>query len=463
MSGNLVLRSESAGALAPVSAFSPFAGAGVHAPTRKPPTRTAMWIGTGALVVFFGGFLAWATLAPLAEAAIAPGVIKAEGSRRSIQHLEGGIVREILVRDGDRVTAGQVLMRLDDTQSGSTTESARAARWSLLAQDARLSAEIRGQDSITFPQELLTAANTDPRAADAVQGQKVLFESRLTNLRSQSAILQTRIDQAQHQIHSGQAQIESLTRQVALIRDEMQSVNELLRLGLERRPRLLALQRTEASLVGNRSDAEAQNARAEAQAAEARGQVQQLGFQRIQESSLEIRDVRAKLIETEERLRAVTDISHRREIVAPEDGTILNAKFFTVGAVLRPGDTVFDLTPARDRLIAEVNVQPHDIDIVHLGQNAEARLPAFKQRLVSEILGEVIFVAPDITIDDRTRQSYYRVQVRLSEQELARLPAGLHLVSGMPVEVHINAGHRTFMQYLLQPLIDSFSRAFKEQ
>ncbi len=463
MSGNLVIHPATPGTLATTSTFAPILGSGVHAPPAKPPTRMAVWIGAIALIGFLGGFLVWATMVPLAEAAIAPGIIKVEGSRRTIQHLEGGIIREILVRDGDHVTAGQVLMRLDDTQSGSTTESTRANRWALMAQDARLQAEIQNQDSIAFPPELLDAMRTDTRAADAVLGQKILFESRQTNLHSQVTILQARIEQAQHQIQSGRAQMQALTRQVALIRDEMQSVEELLRLGLERRPRLLALQRTEASLVGNLDDIQAQMARYESQANEARGQIQQLGFQRIQEASLEIRDVRAKLIETEERLRAVSDVSRRREIVAPEDGTILNAKFFTIGAVVRPGDAVFDLAPERDRLIAEVNVQPHDIDIVHIGQNAEARLPAFKQRLVSEIRGEVIFVAPDITIDDRTRQSYYRVQVRLSEEEMARLPPELRLIPGMPVEVHINAGSRTFMQYLLQPMIDSFSRAFKEQ
>jgi len=429
----------------------------------RPPTRRAVWIGLLALGIFAGGFGYWAFTAPLAEAAIAPGLIKVEGSRRTIQHLEGGIVREILVRDGDRVKAGQLLIRLDDTQSGSSTATLHALRLALLAQDARLRAELAHAKDIAFPAEITAAARNDPRMADVISGQTVLFESRQANLRSQVAVFETRVEQARQTIASGTAQIASLDRQMTLIRDEMQGVEELLRLGLERRPRLLALQRTEASIKGNRDDLAAQGVKAQAQIAEAEAQIRQAEDQRAQEITTELRDVSNRLVETEERLRAAEDVSARRDIIAPEDGTVLNLRVFTVGAVLRPGDPVMDLTPAQDRLVAEVNVQPHDIDIVHVGLPAEARLPAFKQRLVPEIAGTVSFVASDATLDDRTRQSFYRVQVRLSAEELAKLPPQAQLVPGMPVEVHIRAGERTFFEYLTQPLRDSFARAFKEQ
>lgn len=429
----------------------------------RPPTRVATLMGALSLVLFLGGFGWWAAMAPLAEAAIAPGTIKVEGSRRTVQHFEGGIVREILVRDGDRVTAGQVLLRLDDTQSGASTQSLESVRMALLAQDARLRAEYTRAPRIIFPDELLKAAKEDPRVAEAISGQQVLFDARAANLASQIGIYESRIEQARQSIASGDAQLSSLDRQLALIRDEMSGVAELLRLGLERRPRLLGLQRTEAAIVGNRNDALAQRARAEAQITETRAQIQQAQDQRVQEASAELRDVRVRLIETEEKLAAARDVTKRREIVAPEDGTILNLRVFTIGAVIRPGDPVLDLTPAKDRLIAEVNIQPHDIDMVHAGLPAEARLPAFRQRLVPEIAGVVTFVASDATVDERTRQSFYRAEVRLSEEELAALPAEAHLVPGMPVEVHIRAGERTFLEYLIQPLRDSFARAFKEQ
>lgn len=451
------------GALATPVKAGPPVPAGMPDVTVKPPTRRAVWVGLGALGLFLGGFGYWAVTAPLAEAAIAPGLIKVEGSRRTIQHLEGGIVQEIMVRDGDRVTTGQVLMRLDDTQSGSSTVTLNAMRMALLAQDARLRAELARAREITFPAELVEAARQDPRMADVVAGQTVLFESRQANLRSQIAVFESRIEQARQTIASGVAQITSLDRQIVLIRDEMAGVAELLRLGLERRPRLLALQRTEASIEGNREDLIAQGVKAEAQIAEATAQIRQTEDQRAQEVTTELRDVSTRLVETEERLRAAVDVSTRRDILAPEDGTVTNMRVFTVGAVLRPGDTVMDLTPTEDRLIAEVNLQPSDIDMVHVGLQAEARLPAFKQRLVPEIRGTVSFVDSDATTDERTRQSYYRVQVRLSEEELAKLPPQAQLVPGMPVEVHIRAGERTFFDYLTQPLRDSFARAFKEQ
>ncbi len=472
MSQSLIKRDTPAGFPPPAPANAPGRALGPVRPAEpvlpplvrpRPPTRGATWIGMLGLGLFLGGFGYWAATAPLAEAAIAPGLIKVEGSRRTIQHLEGGIVREIMVRDGDRVTAGQLLMRLDDTQSGANTLSLQSMRMALLAQDARLRAEHERAVEIAYPAELTDAARADPRAAEAMAGQDVLFRARMANLASQIGIYESRIAQARQSIASGQAQIVSLDRQLALIRDEMAGVAELLRLGLERRPRLLALQRTEAAIVGNRSDTAAQVAKAEAQIAEAEAQIRQVEDQRLQEVSAERREVRARLIETEEKLRAALDVTARRDIIAPEDGTVLNLRVFTIGAVVRPGDPVMDLTPAQDRLIAEVNVQPHDIDIVHIGLPAEARLPAFKQRLVPEIAGTVSFVASDATIDERTRQSFYRVQIRLSESELAALPAQAQLVPGMPVEVHIRAGERTFLQYLIQPLRESFSRAFKEQ
>ena len=164
----------------------------------------------------------------------------------------------------------------------------------------------------------------------------------------------------------------------------------------------------------------------------------------------------------EERLRAAHDVALRRDILAPEDGTVLNLRLFNIGAVVRPGDPVLDLVPSHDRLVAEVNVQPFDIDVVHVGLQAEVRLPAFKQRLVPYLHGHVTFVAQDVTMDDRTRATYYRAQILIDPEQLARLP-GVHLVPGMPVEAMIQIGERSFMRYITQPIRDSFTRAFREQ
>lgn len=427
----------------------------------RPRTRGAMVLGLLSIGLFVGGFSAWSVLAPLSEAAIAPGLIKNEFSRRTIQHLEGGIVREILVRDGDRVTRGQALMRLDDVQSGSTLETLRGQRWSLLAQDARLAAEYGRADAIAFPAELRAAA-ADPRAAEALAGQQALFAARTVALASQIQVLANRVEQHQAAVVSARQQLRSLDQQVALIRQEERIKRDLMNQGLSRLSEVLALQRSAASLEGNIGDLRGQVERSNAAIAEARSQMRQAEDQRQQEISAERREVQGKLAEAGDRLRAATDVSTRREILAPEDGTVLNLRVFTVGAVLRPGDPALDLVPAEDRLVAEVNLSPTDIDVVYPGLLAEVRLPAFKQRLVPFLDGHVTFVAGDVTLDQRTGASHYRVQILVDREQLARLP-NVTLTPGMPVEAMIQIGSRSFLRYITQPLRDSFHRAFREQ
>jgi HlyD family secretion protein len=236
----------------------------------------------------------------------------------------------------------------------------------------------------------------------------------------------------------------------------------LVRQGLQRLPALLALQRAAAGLEGQGEDLQGQLDRAQQVIAEARNTIASIVSQRRQEVAGERRDIRTRLAEVEERLRAAQDVAVRRDIVAPEDGTVLNLRLFTVGAVVRPGDPVLDLVPSQDRLVAEVNVQPGDIDIVHVGLQAEVRLPAFKQRLVPFLHGHVTFVAQDVTVDDRTRVSYYRAHIVIDPEQLQRLP-GVQLVPGMPVEAMIQIGERSFLRYITQPIRDSFARAFREQ
>lgn len=430
------------------------------APAPRPRTGGAILLGFAAIAVFLGTFLAWSVLAPLSEAAIAPGMIKVEGTRRTVQHLEGGIVREILVRDGDRVRAGQVLMRLDDIRAAADLETLRAQRWSLLAQDARLAAELAGAAEPAFPPDLAAAA--EPRAADAMAGQRAVFEARAASLASQIAVQEARIGQQEAIIAGAAGQIRAQRRQLELIRHEEEITRGLVQQGLQRLPTLLALQRAAAALEGQLTELEGQAARAAQGIAEARGTIAAILGQRRQEAAAEQRDLRTRLADIEERLRAASDVAARRDILAPEDGTVHNLRLFNPGAVVRAGDPVTDLVPARDRLIAEVNLQPFDIDVVHAGLRAEIRLPAFKQRLVPFLHGHVTFVAQDVTIDERTRQGYYRVHIVVDPDQLARLP-GVQLVPGMPVEAMIQIGERSFLRYVTQPVRDSFARAFREQ
>jgi HlyD family secretion protein len=426
----------------------------------RPRTTAPMALGYLITAVFVVGFGLWASLTPLAEAAIAPGILKVEGTRRTVQHFEGGIVREILVRDGDAVRQGQVLVRLDQPQAAQQTETLRAQRWALVAQDARLAAELARATDVSFPAELAGADGL--RAQEYVTGQRALFQARTLSLESQIQVLRARIDQHNATIASAGGQMDAQRRMLVLLQAEETNTAQLLRQGLARLPQLLALQRQVASVEGNITDITNQIARARAQIAESERDMQRIVDQRMQEASTEQREVRVRLAETEERLRAAEDVSTRLEITAPETGTVLNLRVFTIGAVIRPGDPVLDIVPANDRIIAEVNVQPNDIDVVHTGLQAEIRLPAFKQRLVPYLHGHVTFVAPDVTQDDRRNTAYYRAHVEINEAQLAGLD-GVALRAGMPVEAQIQTGSRSFARYLLQPVFDSFHRAFREQ
>ena len=428
--------------------------------TAAPHTRAPLIFGMVVFLAFVVAFGAWAGLAPLAEASVAPGTIKVEGSRRTIQHLEGGIVSELLVRDGAKVQAGQILMRLDDVESSAALETQRAQRWALLAQDARLVAEMAGIRGISFPEDLL--ASTDPRAMEAITGQRALFEARAMNLNSQIGVLQARVDQQIAFISGAKGQLAATRQQLGLAKQEEQMRRGLVGQGLGRLPELLALQRATASLEGTIDDLDGQIVRAIASIDEARKQIQTTIDQRLAEAAGERREVRAKLSDVEEKLRSAVDISQRRDIVAPENGTLVNQKVFTVGAVLKPGDPVFDLIPTQDRLVAEVNIQPMDIDVVYPGLQAEVRLPAFKQRLVPYLHGHVTWVAADVTVNEQARQQYYRAYIMIDPGQLSRLP-NVFLTPGMPVEAHVQIGQRTFWRYLTQPLRDSFNRAFREQ
>ncbi len=426
-----------------------------------PRTFVPMVVGLLAIAAFCGTFGAWSAIAPLSSAAVAPGVIKVEGSRRTVQHLEGGIVREILARDGDRVTAGQVLARLDDVASMAQHATARSQRIALMAHHARLTSELAELREIAWPREIADERQ-DLRVADAIAAQTALFVSRRTALESQMRVVEEKIMQLYAAVTSAEAQIKSHDEQVALLRSEITIVSEVVRLGLEKKARLLGLQRQEASLLGNRSDLEAQIKRSRASIAENLAQMRSLRDHQKQEVSGELTDVRQKLIDAQEREKQAADVAVRREIVAPVAGAVLNSRVLTIGGVVKPGDAILDIVPADDRLVAEVQVGPGDIDVVHNGLSAEIRLPAFKQRLVPFVSGKVTFVSADAVIEERTQRSYYRAHIVFDEQELARLN-GVHLTPGMPVEGVILVGERTFLEYLLQPLRDSFVRAFREQ
>jgi HlyD family secretion protein len=427
-----------------------------------PSTRGAVWFGLLAIIIFLGGGAAWSFLAPLSAAAVAPGVIKAEGNRRTVQHLEGGIVREILVKDGDQVQAGRVLMRMDDVASLSTLASLRDTRWQLVAQEARILAELSRAPELRFPADLQQAALSEPRATDAVASQQTLFASRRAATENQRQMLISRLQQMEAQIGSTEGQLRSQQRQLELAKDLVRMSQELMARGLEPRQRMIERQRLQESTEGNIIDLQGQILRTRNQMIETTAQLRLVDDQLNNELGDQLRDVRGKLVDVEERMRPAADAAQRRDVVAPVAGTVLNLRFFTAGGVVKPGDPILDIVPTDDPLVAEVQVQPNDIRSVHVGLQAEVRLPAYKARVLPYLHGHVITVASDTLVDERTRAPYYKAQIRIDPAQLARYPE-VELVPGMLVETMIVTGERSLWEYITQPLRDSFARAFREQ
>jgi HlyD family secretion protein len=417
--------------------------------------------GTLVAAAFFGGFGAWAALAPLASAAIAPGTVTVDSHRKTVQHLEGGIIAELLVRNGDDVAAGQVLLRLEDVESRAAFDLLKGQHRALLAQEARLIAERDGESEPAFAPELLSLS-ADPAVAEILAGQRRILASRNQVLEGQTAVLHQRIRQYEAEIESLKAQIDSGEVQLRFIAEELSGVGELFEKGLEKKSRLLALKREAARLTGMQGDYQGRITQAEQGIAEARMESLSLKEQRDAEVATELREVQVELAEVTDKLRAAQSRLQRTEILAPQAGVVVNLRYFTAGGVIEPASPILEIVPAGERLVVDARLDPMNIDEVRAGMAAEVRLVAFKQRITPTIAGRVQQVSADALVDEQTMRTYYVARVEISPAELDGLNS-VELYPGMPVEVMIATGERTALDYLLAPVAQSFQRAFREQ
>jgi HlyD family type I secretion membrane fusion protein len=426
-----------------------------------PKTSLGLPILLGGLTItaFFGGLGGWAATAPLAGAAVASATVVPDGSRRTVQHLEGGIVRKILVKDGDQVTAGQPLIKLDPTQSASQVGALRVQRWGHLAAEARLLAEQAEAKGISFPEELLVAAAGEPALQAVLDAEGQRFRSRAVALADQEAILREKIKQAMAEIDGHEASVRSTDRQLALVKEETSGIESLLAKGLERKPRLLALQRSAAQFDGAKAGAWADIARARQMIAEAEQQIRALYSERAETAANELSEIRRGLANLDEELSAASDRLARTTVLAPLAGTVLGLKVKTEGGVVAPGAAILDLVPADDGLLLEARVHPNDIDEIHIGLKAQIHLLAYKSRNMPRIEGEVQEVSADRFTDPQTAEAYFTARILVDP---AALPAGVHLAPGMPAEALIVTGERTLLSYLLAPVHDALRRGLRE-
>jgi HlyD family type I secretion membrane fusion protein len=412
-------------------------------------------------VLFFGGLGSWAALAPLSSAAVAPGTVRVESHRKTVQHLEGGIIRELGVGEGDEVARDQVLIRLDRTQAEARYQAVRNQYQSLKAAEARLVAEREGHTRIAFPQKLVRERD-DPRVAEILAGQEQIFNTRRRSFEGRSKILEQRIEQLKSQIRGLEAQVAAEERQIELIADETADVQDLVQKGLERKTRLLALQRQAALLGGSQAQHLAEIAGAEQAIGETELQIFNLTDRLAAEIASELRDVQALLVEAEEELKAADDMLRRRDIRAPIAGTVVNLLVFTPGGVIEPSQPILDIVPRDDELLVEAQVSPLDIDVVKPGLEAQVRLTAFKQRSTPTLAGQVRHVSADHLVDEKTGTAYYEAEVMIDAEAQVQLES-VELYPGMPAEVMIMTGKRTLWDFLVTPVTESFARAFREQ
>jgi len=423
-------------------------------------------IGLAAISLFILVFLVWGNTAPLAGGAVAAGRISPEGSRRTIQHLEGGIIDELMVRDGDVVESGAPLVALRQTQARASFEVLRNQQRQLLAQRARLRSEQSGRDAVAFPGALVRQAADDPTVRELLDTQRELFLRRSELHTNRQSIFRQRGSQLEAEIAGLREQIVRQRERLDLIALEIEDTQHLFERGLAPRPRLLALQREQASI----NEQVAANRAAIARAGQSIGetQVQRLAAdaQRLDEISTELNDVQARLSEVNERILASEDILDRTVIRAPTAGTIVNLRIQTQGGVIRPGEPILDIVPLDEALIIEARLSPLDVDLVSPGQTAAVHLSALPQRALPRVEGELISVSADTLTDEVTGESYYQVRVRVDAGQLDalgdRVGEDLTLTAGMPAEVLIITGERTMMAYLLAPLTDSLRRALRE-
>jgi HlyD family secretion protein len=434
--------------------------------TSAPPAlcdrlRGVTWTGNLLVGCFVVGLGVWSTFAPLESAAIAVGTVESESSRKTIQHLEGGIIREILVADGDVVHAGQILISLEDTKARAEVQSLQGQLWDATAREARLQAEQRGDERVSFPAKLEMTQNENPSVAAVLAAQQSIFETRRQVFQSQATVNREKRSQVEKEIEGLRAQEGAASKRVEIVGEEVATVVILVNKGLERRPRLLNLEREKADIEGRRGEIVAQISRAEQVISESQATLLKLESDRQNEIAQSLREAQNQIFQTRERLQAAEDQLLRTAVKAPEDGVVTELRVHTPGGVIGAGAPLMDLVPRQDRLIVTARIRPEDIDVVRPGLSADVNLLPYNQRRVPRLQGIVTHVSADRLLDKRTDQPYYATKIRVQDPRIAAID-GVQIVPGMPTQVFIKTGRGTVALYALRPLLDSFNNAFRE-
>ncbi|MBO9401086.1 HlyD family type I secretion periplasmic adaptor subunit [Shimia sp. R9_3] len=424
--------------------------------------RAPLIYGGIALLILVGGFGAWAVGSQIAGAIVASGRVEVDRNRQVVQHIDGGVITEIGVDEGDQVEQGQLLLRLDEADLMSELIVTEGELWEIMARRGRLEAERDDAEVVLFDGELIKAGFENPDVSGFMDGQVRLFMARSESLDRNTEQLGKRIAQIQSQIEGIDAQRNALSQQLDLIRAELADQQQLLEKGLAQATRVLALQREEASLAGQVGELLAQRAQADGRITEIEIELLKLQTTRREEAIATLRDLRYRELELAERRRQLSQKLDRLAIRAPVSGVVYGLNVFTLQSVIRPADPLMFIVPQDRPLVAAVQVPTIHVDQVYPGQEVALRFSAFDQRTTPELEGNVVRISPDAFEDDQTGESYYEAEIELSEGEVEKLPSDVTLIPGMPVDAFLRTTDRTPLAYLTKPLTDYFVKAFRE-
>jgi HlyD family type I secretion membrane fusion protein len=433
--------------------------------------KVPMLIGLGILALSLGGFGVWAGIAPLTGAVIASGTFVATGQNKLIQHFEGGIIRELAVKEGDVVEPNEVLVRMDDTAAKAKLRRLMLKQYRLLAMKVRLEAEMSAMDAFETP-PVLAANAADPEVKAMLDRQRIELRARRDSLTAEELVLRKEVAGLEQSIRGFEAQTKATQERMALFQEELKDKNQLLERQLVRKTEVLTLRRAEASLTGELGELIGRIADSNERIARANQRITHLHSAAIQKAVQELRETETELDDVQEQIRAAQDVVERVEVRAPVTGIIVKRHFHTAGGVVAPGAVILELLPMHEELLIEARINPSDVSHVAVGQQALARLSALNQRVTPMIEAKVVYLSADALAEqtpptragqDNTRRDFYVVRVRLDEDDVRKRLDSFRPTPGMPASVYIKTSERTFFEYIMRPVLDSFSRAFRER
>ena len=429
----------------------------LHQRMRRPMVIGA-WI-IGVLVVGLG---LWAAFTPLAAGISAQGEVAVESNLKTIRHREGGTVRQILVKEGQRVRAGQSLITFDDTDTRAAVEVLQNQADALMSQTARATAEATGQPTIQFPPEL-TSRMAEPRVAGLMRDQQFLFTTRMQLFQSQSSVLSQRLDQIQNQIQGNQYQVDSVAEQSKLTDEEMSGYKTLYAKGYAPRQLILRYERSMSELAGRKGSLQADIARLKQQQGETRMQMVSMRDQRHTQAADELREAQSKLADVLPRLTAAKTALDATVVKSPTEGYVFNLTQFTPGGAAGSGEVLMQVVPANAPMFVQAMIKPQDIESVRLNMDARVRILAFNPSWHKPMNAKVVMVAPSKTSNEKSGLSFYRVDVRIDPKELTQLKPGEVITPGMPASIMLVTGKRTLLGFLISPITDTLEHAFHEE